>query len=223
MICCQWFLKKSFIEFSFWSTSKIFKLTSFLLNSKLLITSECCCNNDVAVILDAYSRKFEANISKSEINFNNICQNIHESFRCKKNVEFTGSSLSAISDMWCEVKTENVRFDNNSMLVNGIVTAYIIALDNENVPIFYEKSIECCFGYCGGHKCFCKCINKFSWWICFSGQNIHNGISTFCSQLTNKKFVKHPLEVVSVGDVVEVKVMSVDVKKQRIQLTMRNI
>ncbi len=115
---------------------------SFLLNSKLLITSECCCNNDVAVILDAYSRKFEADISKSEINFNNICQNIHESFSCKKNVEFTGSTLSAISDMWCEVKTENVRFDNNAMVVNGIVTAYIIALDNENVPVFYEKSID---------------------------------------------------------------------------------
>ena len=35
------------------------------------------------------------------------------------------------------------------------------------------------------------------------------------------KFIKHPLEVVSVGDVVEVKVMSVDLKKQRIQLTMK--
>ena len=35
------------------------------------------------------------------------------------------------------------------------------------------------------------------------------------------KFIKHPLEVVSVGDIVDVKVMSVDVKKQRIQLTMK--
>ena len=34
-------------------------------------------------------------------------------------------------------------------------------------------------------------------------------------------YIKHPLEVVSVGDIVEVKVLSVDVKKQRIQLTMK--
>ena len=34
------------------------------------------------------------------------------------------------------------------------------------------------------------------------------------------KFVKHPLEVVSVGDVVEVKVLSVDMQKKRIQLSM---
>ena len=35
------------------------------------------------------------------------------------------------------------------------------------------------------------------------------------------KFIKHPLEVVSVGDIVEVKVISVDLKKQRIALTMK--
>ena len=41
------------------------------------------------------------------------------------------------------------------------------------------------------------------------------------SQLSDKGFVKHPLDVVSVGDIVDVKVMSVDLKKQRIQLTMK--
>ncbi|MCM1283129.1 MAG: RNA-binding transcriptional accessory protein [Roseburia sp.] len=34
-------------------------------------------------------------------------------------------------------------------------------------------------------------------------------------------YIKHPLEAVSVGDIVEVKVLSVDVKKERIQLTMK--
>ena len=37
------------------------------------------------------------------------------------------------------------------------------------------------------------------------------------------RFIKHPLEAVSVGDIVEVKVMSVDLKKQRIQLTMKGV
>ena len=32
---------------------------------------------------------------------------------------------------------------------------------------------------------------------------------------------KHPLDVVSVGDIVDVKVMSVDLEKKRIQLTMK--
>ncbi len=49
---------------------------------------------------------------------------------------------------------------------------------------------------------------------------VHQDGLVHISQLTNKKFVKHPLDVVSVGDIVEVKVMSVDVARQRIQLTM---
>ena len=49
---------------------------------------------------------------------------------------------------------------------------------------------------------------------------VHQDGLVHISQLTNKKFIKHPLEVVSVGDIVEVKVMSVDLSKKRIQLTM---
>ncbi len=51
---------------------------------------------------------------------------------------------------------------------------------------------------------------------------VHQDGLVHISQLTDKKFVKHPLEVVSVGDVVEVKVMSVDLDKKRIQLTMKD-
>ena len=35
------------------------------------------------------------------------------------------------------------------------------------------------------------------------------------------RFIKHPLEAVSVGDVVDVQVISVDVAKKRIALTMK--
>ena len=51
---------------------------------------------------------------------------------------------------------------------------------------------------------------------------VHQDGLVHISQITDK-FIKHPLEVVSVGDVVDVKVMSVDLKKKRIQLTMRGI
>ena len=36
-----------------------------------------------------------------------------------------------------------------------------------------------------------------------------------------ERYIKHPLEAVSVGDIVEVKVLDVDLKKQRIALTMK--
>ncbi|MBQ2742844.1 MAG: S1 RNA-binding domain-containing protein, partial [Oscillospiraceae bacterium] len=37
------------------------------------------------------------------------------------------------------------------------------------------------------------------------------------------KFIKHPSEVLSVGDIVNVKVLSVDVDKKRIGLTMKGV
>ena len=51
---------------------------------------------------------------------------------------------------------------------------------------------------------------------------VHQDGLVHISQITDK-FIKHPLEAVSVGDIVDVKVMSVDLKKKRIQLTMRGI
>lgn len=52
---------------------------------------------------------------------------------------------------------------------------------------------------------------------------VHQDGLVHISELSDKKFVKHPLEVVSVGDIVNVKVLSVDLKKKRIQLTMKGI
>ena len=113
-----------------------------MLTAKLLITSECCCNNDVAVILDAYSRKYEADICKNEVCFNKITENINQSFSCKKNIEFPDNTLSAVSDMWCEARVDSVNFGDNAMRVCGTVTAFIIALDSDQIPTFYEKSID---------------------------------------------------------------------------------
>ena len=52
---------------------------------------------------------------------------------------------------------------------------------------------------------------------------VHQDGLVHISEITDKKVIMHPLEVVSVGDIVDVKVMSVDLKKKRIQLTMKGI
>ena len=49
---------------------------------------------------------------------------------------------------------------------------------------------------------------------------VHQDGLVHISQISDK-FIKHPLEAVSVGDIVEVKVLSVDLQKKRIALTMR--
>lgn len=49
---------------------------------------------------------------------------------------------------------------------------------------------------------------------------VHQDGLVHISQITDK-YIKHPLEAVSVGDIVDVKVMDVDLTKKRISLTMR--
>jgi uncharacterized protein len=51
---------------------------------------------------------------------------------------------------------------------------------------------------------------------------VHQDGLVHISQLADK-FVKHPLDVVKIGDIVKVKVLSVDTHKKRISLTMKNL
>jgi len=51
---------------------------------------------------------------------------------------------------------------------------------------------------------------------------VHQDGLVHISQITDR-YIKHPLDVVKIGDIVDVKVLSVDLAKKRIQLTMRDI
>ncbi|MBQ8638317.1 MAG: RNA-binding transcriptional accessory protein [Lachnospiraceae bacterium] len=51
---------------------------------------------------------------------------------------------------------------------------------------------------------------------------VHQDGLVHLSQITNR-YIKHPSEVLQVGDIVEVKVLSVDAKKKRIGLTMKGL
>lgn len=54
----------------------------------------------------------------------------------------------------------------------------------------------------------------------FVDVGVHQDGLVHISQLVADKFVKHPLDIVSVGDIVDVKVLDVDLKRNRINLTM---
>lgn len=55
---------------------------------------------------------------------------------------------------------------------------------------------------------------------CFVDIGVHQDGLVHISEICDR-YIKHPLEAVSVGDIVDVQVISVDLKKQRIQLTMK--
>lgn len=50
---------------------------------------------------------------------------------------------------------------------------------------------------------------------------VHQDGLVHISEMSSSKFVKHPLDVVHVGDIVEVKILGVDLQKKRISLSMK--
>ncbi len=115
---------------------------SFTLNCKILVCCECYCNNDVEVVLDAFSRKFEADISRNEICFNKIRQSINECFSCKKGITAPENDISSVADMWCGVRSESCKFVEGELIINGTVTASFILMNSNGEPIFFEKPID---------------------------------------------------------------------------------
>lgn len=115
---------------------------SFTLNAKLLLNCECTCNNDIEVVLDAYSRKYNAEITRSQVCFDKIVRNISESFSCKKSIALPQESISAVADMWCDVRSDSVKCEEGQLVIRGTLTASFILLDFEGVPSFFEKAVE---------------------------------------------------------------------------------
>ncbi len=115
---------------------------SFILNCKMLVCCECCCNNDIEIVRDAYSRKFEADIKRSKVKFNKLEQKINENFNCKKGLKVPDLDIASVCDMWCEVGSVKAVCKNGEIKIDGTVTASFILKNAEGEPFFYEKSIE---------------------------------------------------------------------------------
>ena len=58
--------------------------------------------------------------------------------------------------------------------------------------------------------------------VVFVDIGVHQDGLVHISQICDR-FIKHPLEAVRLGDVVQVKVLSVDLQKKRIALTMKGV
>lgn len=132
--------------------------TCLSLNAKLLVSAESYCNNNVDIVLDAYSRKYSAQVDKSDVCFKKICQKIADTFNCKKTMEFDENSISSVNDMWCDCRTDAVNCNEGNLCISGQVTAYIIACNADGIPSFYEKNIEFQYKHpldtkCGDIKC----------------------------------------------------------------------
>lgn len=114
---------------------------SFSLTSKILLTCEGYCSNDIAVILDAFSRKYKSEIKQNNVCFQKIIHNISEVYHCKKNIEME-EEVTSVIDLWCNVQSSTTRFEKGDMLICGTVIVGMIVCNSSSDAIYCEKPIE---------------------------------------------------------------------------------
>lgn len=115
---------------------------TFLLDGKLLISVDVSKSDEIEVISDAYSRKYEAQIKSEEICVNKMLCGIDDTFTCKKEIEFPGEGVSRVLDIWCDVKSESAALSGDCLLVSGSANVGIIAAEGADAPAFFEKSVD---------------------------------------------------------------------------------
>lgn len=99
----------------------------------------CMENNNI--VIDAFTGKYIADIKYDNINAETVAENIFENFVCKKKIEF-GDALTDISDIWSKVSVDYTAKDNNCVLVKGTVNVFILGIDGEGKPTYFERPIE---------------------------------------------------------------------------------
>ncbi len=114
---------------------------NFEINAKLLLKCESYCVNEIAVIEDAFSTKFETELTKKTLLFSHICDNINESCHIKKNVELT-ENIASVVDVWSEVQSKKIWFQENNICLNATLLTSMLVCDEEDNIFFYEKPIE---------------------------------------------------------------------------------
>lgn len=111
------------------------------ISAKILLSCEAYCSNEIPMISDAFSRKFQADIKRKNLSFEKITGTISEKFNCKKNIDL-GFNINNIIDIWCNVQNCYTKFDDGKMVVSGTLMTGIFACDENNIPIYFEKPTD---------------------------------------------------------------------------------
>lgn len=114
---------------------------TFMINAKVMLKCESFCVNDIPVIEDAFSTKFETTVTRNKLTFERICENIKENCHVKKNIELS-ENLSSVIDIWCELGSQKVRFEKGNMCLSAVFLVGLVVCDQEDNVSFCEKPID---------------------------------------------------------------------------------
>ncbi len=122
-------------------TSASGETRSFMLTSRLNFHANASCEDDLPVVLDAYSTKYNAEVKTQEIMLQKIQKTINDSFICKKTLDNIGD-ISSVIDIWCDTSVGETSINNCVLKVCGTMQICILALNSAGVPQYIERPVD---------------------------------------------------------------------------------
>lgn len=114
---------------------------SFTINAKVLVCCKTYCENDIEVITDAFSRKFETEFKKNSIRLSKLCCELCDRMQIKDTAEVKDIKICSVCDMWYYSVIENHSIENGELKLSGFINACIIADCEDEDPCVIEKKI----------------------------------------------------------------------------------
>lgn len=91
---------------------------------------------EITVILDAFSTKYDTDISYHTVTVNTSCEKIYETFLCRESVDISTVGIRRILSFSCGDAASTVSVSDGSVTVSGTVTADIV-FEDTNSEIYY--------------------------------------------------------------------------------------
>ncbi|MEE3449479.1 MAG: DUF3794 domain-containing protein [Acutalibacteraceae bacterium] len=113
-----------------------------VLSAKLCITALVLEKRDTTVITDCYSTLYRTEPEFSEVSLPVLKAQFKESIVDKVNVDFTESTVSKVTDVWCEKGSSVCTQKDGKNYITGKYNICVLAADSEGNTIYTERSSE---------------------------------------------------------------------------------
>ncbi len=115
---------------------------SVTIDCRLCATVAAYCDESLDYIADAYSTMYDLDGEYSQIHLSRLCDICRETSITKSSADAETNGISKIIDIWGEQCSAESGFDNGTAIVKGKLTACILALDNDSMPFYIERSVD---------------------------------------------------------------------------------
>ncbi len=133
--------------------------------AKLRFTATATCNDDMPVICDAFSTKYNADINLSDVTIEKIVKTVNDRFVCKSNIDLNVSGLNSVIDVWCDPKVNSCDIKDKEICVGGVINACILITDNDNNPLYLERNFDFTYSHPfmnGDENTYCSALVSVS-------------------------------------------------------------